>query len=94
MLIFPVSQPLEKPEQPQLLPGRRTIIQIAERPILQQPQNITEPKTRLKISIPESSIVPGSLQPHDKVIPVPDYVIPQAMSRGDSVSRTIKRKTM
>ena len=37
---------LDKPEQPQLLPGRRPVIQIAERPILQQPQNIIQPKTK------------------------------------------------
>ena len=35
---FPVSQPLDKP-------GKRPIIQIAEKPILQQPQNIIQPKT-------------------------------------------------
>ena len=33
---------LMKPEQPQILPGRRPIIQIAGRPILQQPQNIIQ----------------------------------------------------
>ena len=60
-----MSPPLDKPEQPQILPGRRPIIQIAERPILQQPQNIIQPKTTSKISVPESS------QLHDKVIPVP-----------------------
>ena len=38
---FPVSQLHDKPEQPKLLPGRSPIIQIAERPILQQPQNIS-----------------------------------------------------
>ena len=58
MFKFPVSQLLPKSKQPQLLPGRRPIIQIAERPILQQPQNIIQPKPRPKISIPESSIVP------------------------------------
>ena len=30
----------------------------------------------------------------DKVIPVPDYKIPQTLSGGDSIFRTIKRKTM
>ena len=42
MLKFPVSQLYDKPERPKLLPGRKSIIQIAERPILQQPKNITQ----------------------------------------------------
>ena len=46
MLTFPVSQPYDKPEQPQLLTGRKPIIQIAERSILQQPQNVTQSKTK------------------------------------------------
>ena len=37
-LKFPVSQPYDKPEQPKLLPGRKPIIQIEERP--------TQSKTR------------------------------------------------
>ena len=37
MLTFPVSQPYDKPKQPKLLPGRKTIIQIVKRLILQQP---------------------------------------------------------
>ena len=45
-LKIPVSQLLDKPEQQQLLPGRRPIIQIAERPILQQPQNIIQSKRK------------------------------------------------
>ena len=40
---------LDKPKQLWLLPGRRPIIQIAERPILQQPQNIIQPKQDLKL---------------------------------------------
>ena len=79
---------LDKPKQPHLLPGRGSIIQIAERPILQQPQNIIQPKTRPKISISESS------QLCDKVILVPEDVIPQTMSGGDSISRKINRKPM
>ena len=31
---------------------------------------------------------------HDKVIPVPNYTIPQTMSEPDSISRTITRKGM
>ena len=41
-----MSPLLDKPEQPQLLPDRKSIIQIAERPILQQCQNIIQPKTQ------------------------------------------------
>ena len=44
MFHFPVSQPHVKPEQPKLLPGRRPLIQITERPPLQQPQNINQSK--------------------------------------------------
>ena len=89
-----MSQPLDKPKQPKLLPGRKPIIQIAERPILQQPQNIIQPKMRPKYSVPESSIILESSWHHDKAIPVPNYVIPQTMSGGNSMSRAIKRKTM
>ena len=89
---FPMSQPHDKPEQPKLLPHRRPIIQIVDRLPLQQSQNINQPKTRLKVSIPESSIIPESLGHHDKVIPVPDYTIPQTMSECNSIFRTIRRK--
>ena len=65
----------------------KAIIQLTEKPIL-QPQNTAQPKTALKISVPESS------RPHEKFIPVPDYVIPQTRSGDDSKSRTIKGKTM
>ena len=93
-LKFPISQLLDKPKQPQLLPGRRPIIQIPERPLLQQPQYIIQPKTTpnnfntRKLNISESS------QIEYKVIPVPNYIIPQTRFGGDSISRTIKRKTM
>ena len=39
---------LDKPEQPQLIPGRRPNIQIAEKTLLQHLQTITQPKTSLK----------------------------------------------
>ena len=45
-LRFPVFKSYGKPEQPKLLPGRKPIIQIAERPILQHPQNVWQSKTR------------------------------------------------
>ena len=40
MLKFHVSHPLDKPKQPQLLSGRKPIIQLAERPFFLKPQNI------------------------------------------------------
>ena len=40
----------DKPKQPQLFSCRWLIIQIAERPILEQPQNITQPKAKPKTS--------------------------------------------
>ena len=73
-LKFPVSWTLDKPKQPQLLPGRRPIIQIAERPILQQPPNSIQPKIRPKIPVPESPIFPESSWFHDKDIPEPDCI--------------------
>ena len=73
-LQFPVPQLHDKPEQPKLLSGRKPIIQIAERPPLQQSQNITQSKTRSKFSTPEC------LGHHDKVIPVPNYTIPQTLA--------------
>ena len=82
MLKFPVSQPYSKPEQSKLLPGRNPIIQIAERPILQHPRNITQSKTRSKISPQERSIFPGISVHHDKIIPVPNYIIPANFVRA------------
>ena len=76
MFKFLISQPLDKPEQSTLVPGRRPMIQIAERPI--------PSKTRSKFSTPQSS---GH---YDKVIPVPDYTIPQTMFEHDLISRTIR----
>ena len=69
MFTYPVSQLYDIPEQPKLLQGRRPIIQIAGRP--------THSETRPKVSTPESFIIPESSGHHDKVIPVPDYTIPQ-----------------
>ena len=91
---FPMSELLDKPEQPKLLPGRRPIIQITERPLLQQSQNSHQSKTRLKVPIPESSIIPKGSGYHDKVIPVSDYTIPQKMSEHDLISKTVRRKDM
>ena len=55
-----MPQLLDKPEQPKSLPGRSPITQIAERPPLQQSQNINQSETRLKVSIPKSSMIPES----------------------------------
>ena len=45
------------------------MIQTAKRPIIQQPQNIIQPKTASEISVPENS------QLYDKFIPIPNYII-------------------
>ena len=58
MLRFPISQPHDKPEQPKLIPGRKPIIQIAERAILQPPWIATQPKMISKVPIKEKSIFP------------------------------------
>ena len=79
-----MSQLHDKPEQQKLLPGRKLIIQIAER--------LIQSKTRSKVSTPESSIITESSGKHDKAIHVSDCAIPQTMSECDSVSRTIRRK--
>ena len=65
---FSVSQTYGKPEQPKLLPGRKQIIQIAKRPILQHPQNVVQSKTRLQISLKEISIFLGRSEQQDKVV--------------------------
>ena len=70
------------PEQPKLLPDRKPIIQIEAR--------LIQSKTRLKVSVPESSIIPKSLAHQDKVIPGYNYTIQQTMSEHDSISRTIR----
>ena len=83
---FPMSQPFDKPEQLKLLPGRRPIIQTAERPPLQHSQS----KMTAKISVPESSITKG-LEHHDEVTAVSDYTFPQTMSEHDSIYETIRK---
>ena len=54
----------------------KPFIKIAEKPILQQPQNIAQTKIS-KVPVPESSWLP------DKFIPVPDYIIPETRSGDD-----------
>ena len=56
-------------------------MQLTEETILQQSQNIVQPKKALKVSYPESS------RPHDKFIQGP-----QTRSRYDSKSKTISRE--
>ena len=72
---FPISPLLNKP-----------IIQSTEKPVLQQAQNIAQPKTTSKVLVSES------FRLDDKFIPVPDYIIPQTRSKDDLNSRTFKRK--
>ena len=92
MLKFPFSQPYDKPEQPKLLPERKPMIQIAERPILQHPQTIVQSKTRSKISPQEGSLFQGRLEQQDKIVSVPDYTFPKTVSEYDSTSRTKQEK--
>ena len=73
---FPVSLPHDEP-----------IVQLKEKTISQQPQNVVQPKMTVKVPVPDSSRI-------HKFIPVPDYIIPQARSRDDTSSRMIKRKTI
>ena len=47
----------------------RPLIQLKENPISQQPQNLVQPKITSKVPVQESSLI------HDKIIPVPDYVV-------------------
>ena len=47
-----------------------------------------QPKLTLKVPIPKSSSI------HDKIIPIPDYAIPQTRSGDDSSSRMVKGKTI
>ena len=55
VLWFPIPQPHDKPE-PKLLPGRKPIIQIAERPILQPHQIIMQPTMISKVPLKGKSI--------------------------------------
>ena len=51
ILRFPIPHPCDKPEQPNLLPGRRPIIKIAERPILQPSLIVSQPRTISKVPL-------------------------------------------
>ena len=82
MLKLPLFNLYDKPEQPKLLPGRKPIIQIAERS--------TQSKTILTVSTPESYKILESSGHHEKVIPVSNYTVPQTISGHGSPSRTIK----
>ena len=59
LLRFSIFQPYDKPKQPKLLPGRKPVIHIVERSILQHPKNIMQSKTRSNISPPEVFIFLG-----------------------------------
>ena len=66
----------------------RPIIQSIGKPISQQLQNLVQPKITSNVPVPDSSEI------HDKIFPVPDYIIPQTRSGDDSSSRMVKRKTI
>ena len=55
---------------------------------LSEKEPIGQPKVALKVPIPESPRI------HDKIIPIPDYAIPQTRSVDESGSRMVRRKTM
>ena len=69
-------------------PLHKQIIQVKEKPISPQPQNLAQPEITSNISVPDSS------QIHDRFIPVPNYIIPQRRSGDDSNSKANKRKTI
>ena len=50
-------------------PLNRPIIQLKENPISQKPVSLLQPKKTSKVPISETS------QIHDKIIPIPDYMI-------------------
>ena len=62
-------------------PINKPIVKLMEKPTEQ-------PKVILKVSIPQNSRI------HDKIIPIPDYTIPQTRSDDDPGSRVVKRKTI
>ena len=68
-------------------PIDRPIVEL-KKPISQQPQNLVQQKITSNVPVTESS------QIHDKLIPVPDIIIPQTRSGDDSSSRMIKRKNI
>ena len=72
MFRFPMLWLYDKPEQPKLLPGRRPIIQILERPILQSPQIVAQLKTISKVPLKEKSTFSERLAQHmDRVVQLP-----------------------
>ena len=93
----------DKPEQLKLLPGRKPIIQIAERPILQPLQIITQPNMTSKVlSKGKSAFSERSIQHEDQVIQVPKFMIPKivsehvkkTLSQDDSITRSKTRNEM
>ena len=59
----------------------KPIVNLSEKPIEQ-------PRVTLKVPVQESSCI------QDKIIPIPDYTIPQTRFSDDSGSRMVKRKTI
>ena len=62
-------------------------VKLTEKPILDT-QNMEQPKLTLKVPIPERSSI------HDKIVPIPDYAIPQTRAGDDSSLKMVKRKTI
>ena len=77
---FPCPSLLINLSKPKLLPGRKPIIQLAERLPLKQSQNIDQSKMRSKGLIPKGSKITNGSGYHDKVIPISDYTIPQCQN--------------
>ena len=69
-------------------PLNRPIIQLKEKSVSQQPQNLAKPKIALKV--PYQNVLKFMINLSEK----PDFVIPQTRSRDDSSSRMVKRETI
>ena len=77
----------QKIKLPMSPPIDKPIVKLTKKPI-PYTQKIEQPKITLKVPIPECSSI------HDKIIPIPDYTIPQTRSADDSSFRMVKRKTI
>ena len=61
---FPMSQSPEKTEQPKLLPGEKSVVQITERPILQPPKIVSHPKMKIQVPVIQKSPLPKKWVKH------------------------------
>ena len=66
----------------------RPIIQLKEKLISQQSRYLEQLQITWKVPVPEQSWI------DDKIIPVPDYPIPETIFGDETSSRTVKRKTI